>query len=330
MTNFDVEAISKNGEEKNVLLSATFSGDEIVGTVIDITERKEADRAIRESEKKYRLLVENANEGFVVVQNGLLKFSNSKVAEVTGYTTEELMSKPFADLIHPEDREMVLARHQRRTEGRDVPDVFSFRIIGKRGNVIWVEINTVASRWEGKPATLNFLSDVTARRRAEMKAEREALNLQYLYRAALEFTGFPQKDDVYEHIAKRLSEIAGNSIVLVSSYDENAGLHEMRSVVGLGKLTRAITKLIGRDIVGMQFNALPGLREELESGRLVKLSQGIHELTGGRISERTSKALTRIAKIGDIYSIGIGRAETVFAHVVIMTRKGTELKKDPD
>ncbi len=292
----------------------------------DVTNRKRMSRALRESEEKYRLLVENANEGIVVVQNGLLKFSNSKVADVTGYATEELMSKPFVDLIHPEDREMVLARYKRGIKRKDVPDVFTFRIVGKRGNVIWVEINAVASRWEGKPATLNFLSDVTARRRAEMKAKREALNLQYLYRAALEFTAFPQEDDIYEHIAKRLSEIAGNSIVLVSSYDESAGLHEMRSVVGLGKVSRAITKLIGRDIVGMQFNALPGLYEALKSGRLVKLSHGIHELTGGRISKRTSKALTKIAKIGDIYSVGIGRGETVFAYVVILTRRGTKLE----
>ncbi|MEE9340259.1 MAG: PAS domain S-box protein, partial [Thermoplasmata archaeon] len=292
----------------------------------DVTDRKRMSRALRESEEKYKLLVDNANEGIVVVQDGLLKFSNPRAAEVTGYTMKELASKPFTELIHPEDREMVLARHKRRIKRRDVPDVYTFRIVGKRGNIIWVEINAVVFRWEGKPATLNLLSDVTAHKRAEMKADREALNLQYLYRSALELTAFPQEDDIYEHIAKRLSEITGNSIILVSSYDENAGLHEVRSVVGLGKLSRAITKLMGRDIVGMQFNTLQELDELLGSGRVVKLSQGIHELTEGRISKRLSKMFMKMAKIGDIYSIGLERRETVFAHVVIMTRKGTKLK----
>ena len=292
----------------------------------DVTDRKRMSRALRESEEKYRLLVENANEGIVVVQDGLLKFSNPRAAEVTGYTMKELASKPFKELIHPEDREMVLARHKRRIKRKDVPDLYTFRVVGKRGNVIWVEINAVVFRWEGKPATLNLLNDVTARKRAEMKAEREALNLQYLYGTALELTAFPQEDDIYEHIAKRLNEITGNSIILVSSYDETAGLHEVRSVVGLGKLSRAITKLIGKDIVGMQFNTLQELDEQLGSGELVKLSQGIHELTEGRISKRLSKMFMKMAKIGDIYSIGMERGETVFAHVVIMTRRGTGLK----
>ncbi len=292
----------------------------------DVTDRKRMSRALRESEEKYKLLVENANEGIVVVQDGLLKFSNSRVAEVTGYTMKELASKPFTELIHPEDREMVLARYKRRIKRKDVPDIYTFRIVGKRGNVVWVEINAVVFRWEGKPATLNLLSDVTARKRAEMKAEREALNLQYLYGTALELTAFPQKDNIYEHIAKRLSEMTSNSIILVSSYDETAGLHEIRSVVGLGKLTRAITKLIGRDIVGMQFNTLHELDEQLGSGEVVKLSQGIHELTEGRISKRLSKMFMKTARIGDIYSIGIERGETIFAHVVIMTRRGTKLK----
>ncbi|MEE9116328.1 MAG: PAS domain S-box protein [Thermoplasmata archaeon] len=327
----EVTWVNRNGSEREVEVSISPMRKDgkvhAFQTIArDVTDRKRMSRALRESEEKYRLLVENANDGIVVVQNGLLKFSNPKVAEVTGYTMKELASKPFADLIYPEDQEMVLAHYKGRIKGKDVPNIYTFRVVGKHGNVIWVEINAVVFRWEGKPATLNFLSDVTARKRAEMKAKREALNLQYLYRAALEFTAFPQEDDIYEHIGKRLSEIAGDSIVLILSYDENAGVHEIRSVVGLGKLRRAITKLIGMDVVGMQFNALPGLYGDLKSGRLVKLSHGIHELTGGRISKRTSKALTKTAKIGDIHFVAIGRGETVFAHVAILTRRGTKLK----
>lgn len=65
------------------------------------------------TEEKYRLLVENASQGIIVIQDGMLKYLNPKAAEVTGWPKQELISKPFADIVHPDDRSMV----QRVTRG---------------------------------------------------------------------------------------------------------------------------------------------------------------------------------------------------------------------
>lgn len=136
-----------------------------------------ANAELRESEEKYRLLVENANEAVLVVQDGLFKFFNCKTMEISGYSQEELASKPFAELIHPEDREMVVERHRRRLKGEKFLNVYPFRIIDKDGNVKWVEINAVLINWEGRPATLNFLTDITERKRAEEALEHRILAL---------------------------------------------------------------------------------------------------------------------------------------------------------
>ncbi|MFH0845067.1 MAG: PAS domain S-box protein [Pseudomonadota bacterium] len=64
-------------------------------------ERRRADKALKENEEKYRILVENANEAILVAQDGMLKFVNPKVTEISGYTREELTSKAFIDFIHP-------------------------------------------------------------------------------------------------------------------------------------------------------------------------------------------------------------------------------------
>lgn len=74
----------------------------------DITYRKQAEEAIRESEEKYRLVVENANEAILVAQNGIMLFVNPKLSEILGCPEEELIGKSFAQFIHPDDREMVL------------------------------------------------------------------------------------------------------------------------------------------------------------------------------------------------------------------------------
>ena len=137
------------------------------GVVIDITERKRAEEALKESEEKYRLLIENAAEAIFVAQDGMLKFANRKTTEMIGYSKEELTSKPFPEFIHPDDRMLVLDRHLKRLQGEGSPSVYPFRIVHKSGNIKWVELNTVLITWEGRPATLNFLSDITERKEAE-------------------------------------------------------------------------------------------------------------------------------------------------------------------
>ncbi|MGA2466655.1 MAG: PAS domain-containing protein [Thermodesulfobacteriota bacterium] len=135
--------------------------------IVEALKRKRAEEALHESEEKYRILVENANEAIVVAQDGTLKFVNPKTMDILGYSKEELTSMPFVEFIHPDDREMVTERHLKRLRDESVPLVYPFRITDKNGNIRWVEINAVKIEWEGRAATLNFLSDITDRKWAE-------------------------------------------------------------------------------------------------------------------------------------------------------------------
>jgi len=135
--------------------------------LLDLESRIGAEDALRESDVRYRELVENASEAIFVAQNGQLVFHNPRTAEVLGYPGEELTGRSFVEFIHPDDRDMVLDRHLRRMKGEELPHIYSFRIIRGDGNDRWVELNTVVVNWKGKPATLNFLSDVTDRKRSE-------------------------------------------------------------------------------------------------------------------------------------------------------------------
>ena len=165
---FETTLRNKQGCEIPVLMSARVT--EIDGeayVVTDITGLRRVEEELKASEEKYRLVVENANEAIFIAQEGLLKLVNPKALEVTGYDQETIQTKPFPELIHPEDRAMVMDRHLRRARGEDLPSVYSFRIVDGEGRVKWVEINAVRMDWEGRPATLNFLSDITDRRSAE-------------------------------------------------------------------------------------------------------------------------------------------------------------------
>jgi len=139
----------------------------IRGVISDIHSRKAAEEALRNSEERYRTLFEHANESLFVAQDGRLVFQNPMTLAMTGYTAEELQSRPFIDFIHEADRELVMDRHIRRLRGEELPRRYAFRIIHRDGGIRWVELNAVVIHWNDKAATLNFMSDITDRKRAE-------------------------------------------------------------------------------------------------------------------------------------------------------------------
>jgi PAS domain S-box-containing protein/putative nucleotidyltransferase with HDIG domain len=133
----------------------------------EIAERKRVEEALQDSEEKYRILVENSRQGIMVLQDGRLQFANPRVVQHSGYSLTELMSRPFLELVHPEDRVMVAERYEKRLKGEATPEVYEFRFIDKQNQVQWVEVNSVRITWNGRPATLSFLSDINERKRTE-------------------------------------------------------------------------------------------------------------------------------------------------------------------
>ncbi|MBW1841181.1 MAG: PAS domain S-box protein [Deltaproteobacteria bacterium] len=167
---------TKTGKENWVLLNTRYKYEEgkLIGASViaqDISEIKRTEEALRISEEKYRLLVENANDAIFIAQDESIKFPNPKTFQLTGYSLEEVKDTPFINLIHPDDRNMILERHRQRLKGETLPDTYSFRIIRKTGEELWVQLNTVIISWEGRPATLNFLRDVTQQRRLEFQLQ---------------------------------------------------------------------------------------------------------------------------------------------------------------
>ncbi len=136
---------------------------------IDITDRILAEQKILESEEKYRLLVENSREVIIVAQEGKLKFVNRASVEMFDTSYQKLTSAPFTEFIHPDDREMVMSYHLRRVKGEPAPPHYTFRVVTPASEVRWVEIRSTVVTWEGKPATLNFLNDITHRKKDEQK-----------------------------------------------------------------------------------------------------------------------------------------------------------------
>jgi len=134
-------------------------------------ERKRATGMVRENGKRYQLVVKNANDAIFIAQDGFIKFPNPKTEEMLGYSSGELSEIPFTDLVHPEDRDMVVERYDSLLSGEELPSIYSFRIIDKDGEELWVQVNPVLIPWEERPATLNLLRDITPEKRSEAQLQ---------------------------------------------------------------------------------------------------------------------------------------------------------------
>ncbi|HVM71338.1 MAG TPA: PAS domain S-box protein, partial [Anaerolineales bacterium] len=132
----------------------------------NITERKLAEQALQESEQKYRTLVESANEGITITQEGNIVFANRRLYDLLGVPDGSLQGKDFIEYVWPEDRQWVKEAYQNRLAG-EIVNPYDCRITGADRQPIWVYLSGIAIQWNGKPATLSFMTDITERKKAD-------------------------------------------------------------------------------------------------------------------------------------------------------------------
>ncbi len=177
--------LNKNGSIMYALVNSfpIYNDGEVAGirlTASDITAFKLVEEDLKKSEEKYRLVVENANEGIIVTQEGRMKYANPRTGHFMGYALDELTSRPFLDFVHPDDRETVRGQYQGRLRGESVSEAYNFRVINKYGEIQWIEIRSVMISWEGKPAALSFLRDITRRTQVEKELEQRVEEMTIL------------------------------------------------------------------------------------------------------------------------------------------------------
>jgi PAS domain S-box-containing protein len=133
----------------------------------EIKERKQAEGALRISERKYSTLVENSLTGIFLVQDGKFVFTNQKFAEILGYEREELLGMDSLKLAHPEERESIRDIREKRIRGEEAPAEYETRVLKKDGETIWIRRRATSSEYNGKPAVLGTIVDITERKHVE-------------------------------------------------------------------------------------------------------------------------------------------------------------------
>jgi PAS domain S-box-containing protein len=137
----------------------------------DISERIKAEEALKESLENYSFLVEQANDGIVVLQDGLVKFVNTALTKLTGYTVDELVESNFLEYVEVNEHEKVKSNYIKRMKGERVPP-YESKIIRKNGEILEVEFSGGLTFYNGAAADLAIVRDITERKKAEEERNR--------------------------------------------------------------------------------------------------------------------------------------------------------------
>jgi len=192
LTRMELEIKHKDGHKFPVDMSISLvkKDGKTVGFVCitrDITERKQAEDTLRESEEKYRLLVENVNDGIVISQRDKFIFFNKQFSEMLGYTYDELFMKDYRDVYTEKSVEILMERKRLRDRGEYVPSRYETVFKKNDGTTIDVEANVTIIDYKGDKATFAIIRDITERKRAE--EEKKAMQAQLLQSQKLESIG---------------------------------------------------------------------------------------------------------------------------------------------
>lgn len=148
------------------LKTTMASRDQLVN---EVNERKQVEEALRQSEERFRSIVENSHEGILIVDNNYtLIYGNDKFGEILGYPLEEIIGRDFRNFLDEESKEFVADKYRKRQKGKNLPSVYEFNIVRKYGEKRRVEISvTVINDLRGMPQTIAQLLDITEKKKLE-------------------------------------------------------------------------------------------------------------------------------------------------------------------
>lgn len=133
----------------------------LMGSVIG---RLKAEEELRESESKYHMLIESSTDGVAIIQDGVYKYINQTLARMFGYSREELVGMPFLSLVAPAWMDMVVERQRKRLSGQPAPEKYEVGMLYRDGSIKEMELAGSLISYEGKPATMAVVTDITEKK----------------------------------------------------------------------------------------------------------------------------------------------------------------------
>ncbi|MHA1966511.1 MAG: PAS domain S-box protein [Candidatus Hodarchaeales archaeon] len=213
----EVRVLTKSGTYMifEIKGSPFFKNGEIVGMLgyaKNVHDQREAERKLRESEYKYRELVERADIGITIIQEGRIKFINKALADMAKLTIEEGMGMPFVNFIHPKSLPEIVQRYERRMAGDNVPKIYETTFITNSGESVDAEISAGIITFDGRPADLVLVRNITEKKQVLKELSESESRYRTLITTALEGVWVTDLNNKTEYVNPTMEKMLGYTL----------------------------------------------------------------------------------------------------------------------
>ncbi|MFH1135508.1 MAG: PAS domain S-box protein [Pseudomonadota bacterium] len=193
----------------------------------DIERRRQVAKALRQSEERYRTLVEESFDGVVIHDGRFIRFANHRVKELFGYEDDRIIGMDFRGLCHPESLDLMWRRAQARIKGENIPSLYEVKLVRRDGSSFEAEINARAITLEGKKAVQTWIHDISERKLAERELIRAKREWELTFESAPDLIAIVDSDHRVLRVNKALADQLGMSA------DEAAELYSYQIFYGV-------------------------------------------------------------------------------------------------
>lgn len=237
-------------------------GPVVLGLARDITDRKRAEEALRQSEEKFRRAFEDVSIGMCLTEaDGRLVEVNEALCTMLGYSKAELTGRTFGEITHPDDFEPSREWVRRMLAGEAASSCMEKRYLRKNGEVLWALVTTSLLR-DADGAPLHFITqiqDITERKRAEEALRERTRQLQSIRAVTIEITRELGLQNLLKLIVQRAVELLGVASGRVWLWNEPAQVLEPHAWQGMGEWVREMRRRPGEGVAGRVFQSGAGL-----------------------------------------------------------------------
>jgi PAS domain S-box-containing protein len=300
----------------------------ITGISRDITDRKSMEDTIIKNEEHFRSLLQYSSDSITILdKKGTIVFESSLRNRISDFMIDELIGKPFGDIIHPEDVEIFDDVLESVLEEPGIQIKREYRSLHK--NKKWIYVESIFSNHLNNPSIRGIVvntRDISDRKMAELKERVYHDNLIFLSNSALELLSLSDREDIFKFIAEKLFRFLEEAIVIVCGYNETDGVFIIKHIKGAEESWSKLEKLLGKNPIGIQLGK-GNLPDDIDnSGNIRTLNKPFSSLNVDLALKPVLENTLEMLNVNKVYVMTMARDNKLLGSITILTLNKTIIK----
>lgn len=199
----------------------------------NITERKKAEEVFKNSVEKFRTIIETAKDGVVIIQNGICKYANKAIENILCFSPDELVGTSIFELLPQKERDLVEKRYNMRLTGKEVSSVYELNLVCKDKKTKKVEISASVIQYEGRPADIGFIRDLSDRQHISNKMDEMNRQIERFAQITAALVLVEDAGDFLKFVTQAVADISDFNRVLISYFIDKPPYREIIGFHGI-------------------------------------------------------------------------------------------------